>query len=180
VVLCWHGIIGDLFKSSNKLSLPMFYAALKTIHLLSVIVWIGGMVFAQFFLRPAVATLAAPERVRLMHDVLGRFFNAVLLAAGLALGSGVWMIGRIAKQTVQSGIKFTMPIEWMVMSLLGVLMLLVFGHIRFALYPRLSRAVTAEAWPAGGAALASIRTWVMVNLVIGVVIVAVTLLGVSS
>ena len=158
----------------------MFYATLKTIHLLSVIVWIGGMVFVQFFMRPAVATLAVPERVRLMHDVLGRFFNGVLVAAGLALGSGIWMIGRIAKQTVQAGVKFTMPIEWMVMSVLGVVMVLIFGHIRFALYKRLTRAVTAAAWPAGGAALASIRTWVTVNLVIGVVIVAVTLVGVSS
>ena len=158
----------------------MFYAALKTLHLLCIIVWIGGMVFAQFFLRPAVAMLAAPERVRLMHNVLGRFLNAVLVAAGLALGSGVWMIGRTARQMAQSGVKFNMPVEWMVMSLLGIVMLAVLGHIRFALYKRLSRAVTAEAWPAGGAALASIRTWVMVNLVIGVVIVAVVLLGASS
>ena len=158
----------------------MFYATLKTIHLLSIIVWIGGMVFAHFFLRPALITLAAPERVRLMHDVLGRFFNAVLVAAGLALVSGVWMIGRIAKQTVQAGVKFNLPLEWMVMTVLGLLMLAIFGYIRFALYPRLTRAVTSAAWPAGGAALASIRTWVTVNLAIGVVIVAVTLLGASS
>lgn len=158
----------------------MFYATLKTIHLLSIIVWIGGMVFVQFFLRPALTQLEAPQRVRLMHDVLGRFFNAVLVAAGLALASGTWMIGRIAKQTVQAGIKFTMPIEWMVMSVLGLVMVAIFLHIRFALYKRLSAAVTAAAWPAGGAALASIRSWVLVNLVIGVVIVAVTLLGVSS
>jgi uncharacterized membrane protein len=176
----WHGIISDIFNPNNKLPLHMFYAALKTIHLLCIIVWIGGMVFAQFFLRPAVIALAAPERVRLMHDVLGRFLNAVLVAAGLVLGSGVWMIGRTARQMAQSGVKFNMPIEWMLMSLLGLVMLAILGHIRFALYKRLSRAVTAEAWPAGGAALASIRTWVMVNLVIGVVIVAVTLLGASS
>ena len=157
----------------------MFYAILKTIHLLSIIVWIGGMVFAHFFLRPAVATLETPERVRLMHAVLGRFFNAVLVAGGLAVGSGLWMMGRIAKQTVQAGGKLNLPIEWLVMAVLGVMMLAIFGYIRFALYPRLTRAVTAAAWPAGNAALASIRAWVMVNLVMGVVIVAVTQLGAS-
>ena len=157
----------------------MFYAILKTIHLLSIIVWIGGMVFAHFFLRPAVAMLEAPERVRLMHAVLGRFFNAVLVAGGLVLGSGLWMMGRIAKQTVQAGGKFNLPLEWMVMAALGVAMLTIFGYTRFALYPRLKRAVTATAWPEGNAALASIRVWVMVNLAIGVVIVAVTLLGAS-
>ena len=158
----------------------MLYAALKAIHLLSIIVWIGGMVFVQFFLRPAVVSLEAPQRVRLMHEVLGRFFNAVLWAAGLTLGTGLWMIGRVAKQAVQSGGNFKMPIEWMVMAVLGVVMVLIFAHIRFALYKRLSRAVTAAAWPAGGAALASIRTWVMVNLAIGVVIVLVTQVGLAS
>ena len=158
----------------------MIYAALKAIHLLSIIVWIGGMVFVQFFLRPAVASLEAPQRVRLMHEVLGRFFNAVLWAAGLTLASGLWMVGRVAKQAVQSGGNFAMPLEWTVMAALGILMIAIFGHIRFGLYKRLSRAVTAAAWPAGGQALASIRTWVMVNLGIGVVIVVVTLLGLAS
>ena len=158
----------------------MLYAALKAIHLLSIIVWIGGMVFAMYFLRPAVASLEAPQRVRLMHEVLGRFFNAVLWAAGLTLASGLWMIGRVAKQAVQSGGNFAMPLEWTVMAALGIVMIGIFGHIRFALYKRLSRAVTAAAWPAGGAALESIRTWVTVNLVIGVAIVVITLLGLAS
>ncbi len=158
----------------------MFYAALKTIHLLSVIVWIGGMVFAQFFLRPALATLAAPDRVRVMHAILGRFFNAISVLAVLAVASGSWMIGRTARQMAQSGVKFNMPLEWMVMALLGLVMLAVFGYLRFVLYQRLTAALTAAAWPAAGVALAQIRTWVMVNLVLGVVIVLVTLLGVAS
>jgi uncharacterized membrane protein len=161
-------------------TLPMFYAVLKTIHLLSVIVWVGGMVFAHFFLRPALATLAAPERLRLMHDVLGRFFQAVLVLATLTLASGVWMIGRTARQMAQASVKFNMPIEWMVMATLGLVMLAVFAYIRLVLFRRLSQAVTASAWPAGGVALASIRSWVMVNLVLGVVIVLVTLMGAAS
>ncbi len=50
----------------------MIYATLKTLHVLSIIVWIGGMVFAHFFLRPAFAQLKPPVRLRLMdqrHDV---------------------------------------------------------------------------------------------------------------
>jgi uncharacterized membrane protein len=158
----------------------MFYATLKTIHLLSVIVWIGGMVFVQFFLRPVAGTLAPPERVRFMRDVLGRFFSAVWVAVGLILGSGLWMMGRMGRVEVQSGIKVSMPLEWIVMAVLGLVMVGVFCFIRFVLYQRLASAVTASAWPAGGVVLASIRTWVMVNLVIGVVTVAITLLGASS
>jgi uncharacterized membrane protein len=158
----------------------MLYALLKTIHLLSLIVWIGGMVFAHFFLRPAVARLEAPERIRLMHDVMGRFFAAVLWAAGLTLVTGLWMIGRVAKQVVQSGGSFSMPLEWTVMAALGIVMIAIFGHIRFALYKRLSRAVTAAAWPAAGAALGSIRLWVSINLGLGVAIVVITLLGLPA
>lgn len=158
----------------------MLYAILKTLHLLSIIVWIGGMVFAHFFLRPAVAALEPAVRVRLMHAVLGRFFTAVLASATLTLVTGVWMIGRLARQMAQSGVRFNMPIEWMVMATLGILMMLIFGHIRFALYKRLSRAVQAADWPAGAAALAKIRVSVLVNLGLGVAIVLVTLLGASS
>ena len=57
--------------------------------MLSIIVWIGGMVFSHFFLQPAVAQLDAPVRLRLMHDVLGLFFKAVLIASLLTLASGV-------------------------------------------------------------------------------------------
>ena len=48
----------------------MLYATLKALHLLSIIVWLGGMVFTLFFLRPALGVLSAPpDRLRLMHAV---------------------------------------------------------------------------------------------------------------
>ncbi len=154
----------------------MFYATLKTLHVLCIIVWLGGMVFAHFFLRPAVAQLEVPLRLRLMHDALGRFFQAVLVASLLTLASGIWMLGRVAKQVVQSGGYFEMPLAWTVMAVLGVVMVAIFMHIRFALFKRLGRAVAASEWAAGGAALAKIRTWVSINLGLGVLIVLVTLM----
>lgn len=154
----------------------MIYATLKLIHVLAIVVWIGGMVFAHFFLRPAAQQLEAPQRVRLMHDTLQRFFSAVLVSIVAVLGTGLWMIGRVAKQSVQAGVGFDMPLSWTLMAALGILMMLIFGHIRFALFKRLGRAVSAGDWPAGGAALASIRTWVGINLAIGVLIIAITFL----
>jgi uncharacterized membrane protein len=154
----------------------MIYASLKLAHVLAIIVWIGGMVFAHFFLRPATLTLEDSQRVRLMHDVLGRFFKAALVAAVIVLASGLWMIGRVAKESVQAGLGFNMPLSWTIMAALGIVMIAIFFHIRFALYKRLSQAVAASNWTAGGAALASIRTWVAINLSIGVLIIAVTLL----
>lgn len=154
----------------------MLYASLKLIHLLSIVVWVGGMVFAHFFLRPATQALEPAVRVRLMHDVLERFFAAVLVAVVLMLASGVWMIGNFARQVVQSGGSFAMPLGWTVMATLGLVMVAIFGHIRFALYKRLQRAVAANDWPTGGKALIGIRTWVGINLALGVLTVAVALL----
>ncbi len=154
----------------------MIYAALKTLHVLSIIVWIGGMVFAHFFLRPAVAQLEPPVRLRLMRDVLGRFFQAVLVASLLALVSGVWMLGRAAKQVVQAGGSFEMPLAWTVMAVLGVAMVAIFMHIRFALFKRLERAVVASDWATGAAALAQIRKWVATNLGLGILVLIVTLM----
>ena len=150
----------------------MLLAVLKAVHVLAVVLWVGGMAFAHFFLRPSLAVLEPAQRVKLMHAVLGRFFAAVLWAAGLILASGVWVIGRVAKQAVQSGGSFAMPLDWSVMSVVGVLMIAIFGHIRFVLYKRLDRAVQAGDMVAGGAALASVRQWVGVNLALGLALVA--------
>lgn len=154
----------------------MIYATLQLIHVLSIVVWVGGMVFAYAFLRPAAMLLEPPQRVQLMHATLQRFFSAVLIAVVLVLVTGLWMIGRVAKETVQAGLDFAMPLDWTLMASLGIVMMGIFGHIRFALFKRLSRAVASSDWPAGGAALASIRTWVGINLILGVAIIAITLL----
>jgi uncharacterized membrane protein len=154
----------------------MLYAILKTLHVLSIVVWVGGMVFAHFFLRPAVAQLEGPLRLRLMHDVLGRFFQAVLAASLLTLATGVWMLGRVAKQVVQSGGSFDMPLAWTLMAVLGTAMVAIFLFIRFVPFRKLGRAVAAANWTAGAAALAQVRLWVSVNLGLGVLVLLVTLL----
>jgi uncharacterized membrane protein len=155
----------------------MFYAALKLAHVLAIVLWVGGMAFAHFCLRPSVQSLEPPVRLRLLQAVMQRFFSAVLLAVVVVLVTGVWMIGRAAKESVQAGLGFAMPLDWTLMATIGIVMVAIFGHIRFALFKRLTRAVAASDWPAGGAAMASIRTWVFVNLVLGVAVIAITLMG---
>lgn len=148
----------------------MLYAILKTIHVLSIAIWIGGMVFTQFFLRPALVVLEPPMRLRLMHAVLGRFLNAMLWIAGLTFISGGWMLGRIAIQTA-------IPLEWLVMAGLGGIMLCILLFIRFVLYVRFAHSVSASASALGAAVLGHIRTGVGINLGIAVAIVLITLLG---
>ena len=151
----------------------MLFVLLKLLHLLSIIIWVGGMFFAHFFLRPAVQGLQPPERVKLMHEVLKRFFSVVLVLIVVVLATGLGMIGSVHAMAAKVSSQFNMPVSWMVMSILGVVMMAVFGHIRFALFKRLDQAVQAKDWPAGGKALQSIRQWVALNLALGLVSVVV-------
>ena len=50
--------------------------------------------------------LEPPLRLRLMQGALQRFFAAVLLAIVIVLVTGLWMIGRVAKESVQAGLSF--------------------------------------------------------------------------
>lgn len=156
----------------------MLYGILKTVHVLSIILWIGGMIYTRFFLGPAAATLEPPLRITLMQQTLGRFFRAVSIAAALALVSGVWMIGRIAKGAIIAGTSFAMPVEWAAMAGLGFLMAGIYLLIRAVLYKRLVEEVAAQNWDAAGKSLATIRNWVGANLVIGLLIVVVVGVGI--
>lgn len=154
----------------------MLDAVLRTLHVLSIVVWIGGMAFAHFFLRPALPLLEPSARLALMAAVLGRFLRAVAFAAPLAWATGGWMIGRAAAQVAGSGGVFAMPVYWTVMATLGTVMLAVFVFIRWVPYRALTGALAAGQLPAAAAALARVRQWVALNLGLGVVILLVTLL----
>lgn len=151
----------------------MFYFALKTLHLLSVIVWVGGMVFAHFFLRPAAQTLEPPQRVPLMFEVLKRFLTAAGIAVVTVVVSGLGIIGMVM---MGSDGAFKMPLDWNIMATLGLVMAGIFVYIYLGLFPRLEQAVAAFDWAAGGTALAGIRRWVGINLALGIVVVVTTLM----
>lgn len=83
------------------------------------------------------------------------------------------MIGRVAKTSVQSGGSFSMPLTWTVMASLGVVMVALFGHIRFSLYPRFGAAVAAADGAQAAERLARLWQWVRVNLVLALAIIGI-------
>jgi uncharacterized membrane protein len=158
----------------------MFYAAMKAIHLLSLIAWIGGMFFAIVCLRPSLAVLEGPQRLKLMAQVFKRFFAIVGAVIGLMVISGAWMLYLAIRVSTEPGLHFNMPLDWYTMIGLGVVMIAIFGHIRSVLFKRMQRAVEAQDWPAGAAAMGEIRKWVTVNLVIGALVVVVMRMGAAG
>lgn len=140
------------------------------LHLAGVIVWVGGMFFAHFCLRPvAVAQLPPPQRLALLAAVLGRFFVAVAVAVVAILGSG--FAGMALVGFAQA------PLHWHLMSGFGLLMAAIFAVIYLFFYPQLKASVAAQAWPAAGATMNRIRQLVATNLLLGALTVVVATLG---
>lgn len=138
------------------------------LHVIAVVIWVGGMFFAHQCLRPVAASqLDPPLRLPLWVGVFGRFFPWVWVAIAVILASGFWMIF-----AVLGGFK-GIALYVHAMLGLGLLMMAIFMHVYFAPYQRLKRAVNAQDWPAGGKALGQIRMLVGVNTVIGLLTIAV-------
>lgn len=144
---------------------------MKLIHLLAIVVWVGGMFFAYVVLRPSAAdVLQPPERLRLWDKVFSRFFNWVWLAVFLVLVSGFYMIymfGGFAHLAMYINI----------MLLLGLVMTLIYVYVFFKCYVPFNRLVAKQEWPLAGAMLATIRKLVALNLSIGLLTIAVLTIG---
>ena len=140
------------------------------LHLLGAVVWIGGMFFAYFALRPAAANLGREHRLPLWEKTLARFFRWVWVAVALILGSGFHMLTGIA------GVA-RIPFNVHLMLYVGILMALIFAYVFLAPFTALKHAVVAQDWKAGAAALDVIRKAVAVNLALGLANLAIATVG---
>ncbi len=140
------------------------------LHIASVVVWVGGMFFAYVCLRPVVVELfEPPQRLRLWRGVFARFFAWVWWATVLIAASGLMMF-------VPHGMAAAPP-SWHLMLTSGVVMIAIFIYVATGPYATLKRAVEAEDWKAGGAALNRIRQMVGINLILGLVTIGFATLG---
>jgi len=142
------------------------------LHVIAVVIWVGGMFFAHQVLRPVAAgQLEPPVRLALWVGVFGRFFPWVWAAVAVVLATGLWMIFGVFGGMGAVGLYVH------AMFGLGILMMLIFMHVFFAPYARLKRAVAAQDWPAGGKALGQIRVLVGINTLIGLLTIAIGAAG---
>jgi len=138
------------------------------LHVLSAVVWVGGMFFAYMVLRPVVAGLLdLPQRLTLWARVLATFFPWAWLAVITLLATGYGMLFLFF-----GGFAHT-PIYVHLMQAVGIVMMLIFGHIYYSPFRRLQRAVADRDWQGGDRQLAQIRRLVGTNLVLGLVNLAV-------
>ncbi len=146
-------------------------ALVKLVHLLSIVIWVGGMFFAYMVLRPSAASiLQPPERLTLWNDVFRRLFKWVWLTSIGVVLSGLLMIHLLGGMGAVA-----LPIH--IMMLLGIVMLGIYTYVFFGQYRPFSHAVAAQDWKQAGTILATIRKLIHANLMIGLSIIFVVELG---
>lgn len=146
-------------------------ATAVTLHLLAAVIWVGGMFFAVYVMRLAAAPMEPPERVALWGRGFQKFFPWVWIAVLLLPATGYYMVF-----TGYSGFK-DLPLPYHVMHGLGWLMIALYLHLWFAPYARLKKALAENNVPEAGNNLNQIRIIVTTNLWLGLVNVALGVLG---
>lgn len=142
-------------------------ALMTALHTLAAVVWVGGMFFAYMAMRPAVAPLDPAERVALWRRTFRRFFAWVWAAIAVLLASGYWIV------FVEWGGFAAAAMHVHLMQLTGILMMLLFLHLWFAPYRRLTRALDRGDTAAAGQQIGTIRHIVAINLALGLLTVAI-------
>jgi uncharacterized membrane protein len=135
------------------------------LHILCAVVWVGGMFFTIFVLRPGLSVLVAAQRLELDAEIFRRFFRIVWHAMPLILLTGYAMLFGLYGGFAGVG--------WgiHVMHLLGLIMAAIFVAIVFGPYARFRAAPSL-------AGADAIRKLILINLVLGLVTIVVA--GVSA
>jgi uncharacterized membrane protein len=140
------------------------------LHQVASLVWVGGMFFAHFALRPTIKDTLEPEpRIRVALGVFRRFFPWVWGAIAVLWLSGLWLF-----LGVMSG-KAGLYVHAMMGT--ALIMALIFALIYFVPFRRMQRSVAASEWPKAASAFGWIRGLMLVNLGLGLATVVIAAAG---
>lgn len=143
-----------------------------SLHMLAVVVWVGGMFFAYMALRPVAASLLEPpQRLPLWSQTFAKFFPWVWASVVLLMATGLWMVKAMFGGFGNVGLYVHL------MAGIGILMMLLFVHIFFAPYRRMKQALAANDLPEAGRRLAQIRMIIGTNLTLGLIVTVVATAG---
>src|ERR1700740_810567 len=98
---------------------------LLLLHILSAVVWVGGMFFAHQMVRPSLGPLDPVVRLPIWRRIFARFFPWGWAAVALLLVSG------LAMQAI--GVD---GLHVKIMEGFGVIMMLAYAHLYFAPWQR--------------------------------------------
>ncbi|AXK81890.1 hypothetical protein DW352_15970 [Pseudolabrys taiwanensis] len=137
---------------------------LLSLHMLSAVVWVGGMFAAYMCLRPATGALEPPQRLALWRRFFAKFFPWVWVSLVLLFASGYWML-----VTSFGGFAHA-PLYINLMQTVAILMAVLFLWLFHGPWLKFKRAVDAQDWRTAGPQLNRIRQIIMVNLPLGLIV----------
>ncbi len=130
------------------------------LHLIGATIWVGGMIFAHFALRPAALQLPPESRLALWSSTLSRFFLLVWISVVTVFVSGYWMIdflGGFGSVGVH--------IHWM--HGISVIMFVIFAFIYGIPFRQMRAALSRDDLTEAAQRLGTVRVLVTINLVLG-------------
>jgi uncharacterized membrane protein len=145
--------------------------ALLALHVVSAVIWVGGMAFAYLVLRPSVGPLDPAARLALWRRVFNLFFRWVWASMVGLLVSGYGMI------LLYLGGLRGVGVHIQVMQGIGIIMMLLFVYLFVLPWRQFQAAIDKGAVPGASAVLERIRLVVATNLILGLVTVVVGATG---
>lgn len=143
-----------------------------TLHVIAVVIWIGGMFLGVVAIRPALAELEVPARMRFFAAMVRSFLPWLWGAIAVILASGFYMVST----SFDGGLSGT---PWFVrlMMGLGLFMMALMGHYSFAPYRRLKRAIATGDETLAAKSMRQMGIIMMVNLGLGLIVILAAMMG---
>lgn len=142
-----------------------------SLHVLSIVIWVGGMFFAYLILRPVAASELEPAiRLNLWRKVFSRFFPWVWAIILLVPITGIIL-------TAPFGGFGQAPLYIHLMTALGIIMIMIFLHVYFAPFKRIKRFLDQGDIPGAAKQLNQLRILIGSNMLIGLITVLIATAG---
>ncbi|MCG0994239.1 hypothetical protein LHT11_03355 [Acetobacter indonesiensis] len=143
----------------------ILWSLILALHIISIVVWIGGAAYATIILRPSLSLLDATQRNSVHLQTLGRFFRMLMHVIPTVLITGWLMI-------IHEGGFAHAPWTTNVMQLLGLIMAGLFVRVQMGPYQKARRAIRPQP-----ATFDSIRNQILVIVALGLLTILVAALG---
>ncbi len=142
---------------------------LFALHILGAVVWVGGLFFIYFALRPAVLDMDLADRLGLWRKCLDNFFPWLWGAIAALLGSGYGLIIAFPDEVEGTHV--------VIMQVLGWIMILIFGHTYFSPYRLMGEALDRGDTNGAARQIEKFRLTLIANLALGLITVLVGTTG---
>ena len=145
-------------------------------HELATVVWIGGMVYANLILMPAVATIEAAERGKLLGAAVKRFTLISWISVIVLIITGIFKAISPEMSEISQPAATVLKVKYLVFALMlviGILITFVFGPKMKSLMAKPGEKLSLEFLQAQS----RISTLAMITMILGILVLLLVAIG---